>query len=59
MGKWQWMDNHFGPMGWFSDEEKAEHEGKPEFQNGHWRPIPEEERASMARAIGALAYEQA
>jgi hypothetical protein len=57
--KWQWIDNAFGPMGWFSAEEKARHEGTKEFSNGHWRSIPEEERASMERSIGRLAYEQA
>jgi len=58
MNKWQWMDDHFGPMGWFTDEEKAQHEGTPEFSNGHWRLIPEAEVASMDAAIGRLAYEQ-
>jgi len=42
----------------FTDEEKAQHEGTPEFSNGHWRLIPEAEVASMDAAIGRLAYEQ-
>lgn len=51
--KWQWMDNHFGPMGWFNDADKQQHEGTPGFLNGHWRPI-----ASENRALAQLAYEQ-
>ena len=56
--KWQWMDNHFGPMGWFNDAEKTRHEGTAEFLDGHWRPISPEELASMNRYIGQLAYDQ-
>jgi len=58
--KWQWMDNHFGAMGWFSDKEKRKHEreGKPEFSNGHFREIPPEEVAAMDASIARLAYEQ-
>lgn len=58
IAKWQWMDHNFGPMGWFTHEERAEHNGKPEFSNGHWRPISVEEVESMNAAIGQMAYEQ-
>jgi hypothetical protein len=54
--KWQWVSNHFGPMGWFTDEQKAEHESK--FTDGWWRPLSVEEVARMSAAIGGLAYEQ-
>jgi hypothetical protein len=56
--KWQWIDDHFGPMGWFSDQEKSKHEGTGEFINGHWRALSKEEVESFARDIGRLAYEQ-
>jgi hypothetical protein len=56
--KWQWMDATYGPMGWFTDEEKRQHENTPEFANGEWRVIPAEEVASMNRCIAQLAYEQ-
>jgi hypothetical protein len=59
MSKWQWISNHFGPMGWFTQEEKAQHEGTPDFTEGHWRLVSAEEVASMNRYIGRLAYEQA
>ncbi len=56
--KWQWMDNSFGPMGWFTDAEKTQHEGTEGFRNGHWRPVSPEELANENRALGALAYQQ-
>jgi hypothetical protein len=56
--KWQWMSNSYGGMGWFSEEEKNEHEGKPEFKDGYWRSIPQEEQESFYRSVGQLAYEQ-
>jgi hypothetical protein len=56
--KWQWVSNQYGPMGWFTDAEKAEHQGTPEFTNGHWRPVPPEEVEAHYRAVGRLAYEQ-
>jgi len=43
MKYWQWMDNAFGPMGWFNDDERRELTGHQEFQNGHWREVSEEE----------------
>ena len=60
---WQWMDDHFGPMGWFNDTdkrlyEKAAADGQGGFTKGHWRQIPAEEVAKMNGYIGQLAYEQ-
>lgn len=56
--KWQWMDNHHGPMGWFSDEDKKEYEGTVEFRNGTWRRLSAEEVATNNRALARLYYEQ-
>lgn len=56
--KWQWIDNTFGPMGWFSDAEKLAQADNPEFLNGVWRLISPEEVEQTERAIGRLAYEQ-
>ena len=56
--KWQWMDNHFGPMGWFSDRQKVEHEGTAEFLDGYWRLLSESEVAFMSASVSRLAYEQ-
>jgi hypothetical protein len=56
--KWQWISDHYGPMGCFSDEEKSQHEGTDEFTNGHWQALSEKEVNSMVRYIGRLAYEQ-
>lgn len=56
--KWQWIDDHFGPMGWFTDEAKTQLEGTKEFQHGHWRPISAEELAQANADLGRLAYEQ-
>jgi uncharacterized protein YbdZ (MbtH family) len=56
--KWQWIDNTFGPMGWFTDAEKAEHDGKPDFINGHWRQVPPEEVADQNAWLGRLTHEQ-
>lgn len=54
--KWQWIDDRFGPMGWFGDAYKARVEN--EFDGGHWRLIEAEEVERMARIIGQLAHEQ-
>ena len=56
--KWQWMDNAYGPMGWFSDVQKAEYEGTAEFTNGHWRAIDPKEVAAFHADVKQLAYEQ-
>lgn len=56
--RWQWMDDSYGPMGWFSDAEKAEHEGTEEFSGGHWRPISQQERESQNRSYNHQAYIQ-
>lgn len=55
---WQWMDNRFGPMGWFTDEGKREHKGGEDFQDGTWREIPEEEVAAANRDLTRLYREQ-
>lgn len=57
--RWQWMDDHYGPMGWFTDAEKDKHEGTEEFAQGHFRPLTPEERDSMNRWHARLASEQA
>lgn len=56
--KWQWVSNHVGPMGWFTDGEKKLWERSPKFTDGYWRPIADDERERMNRAIGQMAYEQ-
>lgn len=56
--KWQWVDDHFGPMGWFSSVDKKRFENTKEVSAGHWRPLDPEEVASMRATIGRLAYEQ-
>jgi hypothetical protein len=52
--KWQWVSNCYGPMGWFTDAQKAE----ADFKNGHWERLGKAEVVSMQRTIDALAYEQ-
>ncbi len=56
--KWQWVSNFFGPMGWFSDAEKTQHEGTNDFKDGYWRPIPQKEITESNAAIKQLTYEQ-
>ncbi len=56
--KWQWMSNSYGGMGWFTDEEKAGHEGTAEFSNGWWRPLTADELSEHCRWVGRMAYEQ-
>ena len=56
--RWQWMDDHYGPMGWFTDAEKQENEGSEEFSGGHWRPLPKQERDAMNAWYRQAAYEQ-
>jgi len=58
--KWQWIDNQYGPMGWFTDEERCacERSFAGAFANGHWRAITAEELAGMNAAMVASAYEQ-
>jgi hypothetical protein len=56
--KWQWMSNSYGPMGWFTDSQKAKYEGTDEFNDGHWRALSEAEVAFMANSVSRLAYEQ-
>lgn len=56
--RWQWMDNHFGAMGWFDDAAKRLYENQPGFTDGHWRLVPAEEVAEFYRVIARLAYEQ-
>ena len=46
--QWQWIDDRNGPMGWFSDAEKAEHEGTPDFSAGHWAPVGQADKDSMS-----------
>jgi len=57
---WQWMDRHFGPMGWFSDAEKRRLQRQKEFapSKGCWRRIAPREVAAMDANLRALAYEQ-
>lgn len=55
---WQWMDDNYGGMGWFTDEQKQQYENNREFSKGYWRPIPVAEVEAMNRSIGQLAYEQ-
>lgn len=57
--KWQWIDDNYGPMGWFSDAAKRRCEGAPGFENGHFRALSATETESMGAYVGALAYEQA
>jgi hypothetical protein len=57
--QWQWMDDRFGPMGWFSDADKKQLENTEEFASGHWRRLATSEVASMNAYVGRLAYEQA
>ena len=57
--KWQWIDNAFGPMGWFTNRAKARLEGTEGFTNGHWRPIGPEELAAANADIKRLFHEQA
>lgn len=59
--RWQWVSDHHGPMGWFTDADKDRFEGTPEFSDGHWREVGPEERdqasarhAEDARAQAAL-----
>ena len=56
---WQWMDDRYGGMGWFTEEEKWACENSPVSANGHWREVPEAERDSMIAMIGQAAYDQA
>ena len=56
--QWQWMDDHSGPMGWFSDADKKRLENTKEFSSGHWRQLGPDEITSMKALVGRLAYEQ-
>jgi hypothetical protein len=58
--KWQWMDNHFGPMGWFSDKDKRKHErsNTSDFCNGEWRKVSKEEVDSANSWLSRLYHEQ-
>lgn len=55
---WQWVDNHFGPMGWFTDADKTKYEGTEEFSNGKWVPVTPEELAEFNQWLGRMLYEQ-
>lgn len=55
---WQWIDNHHGPMGWFSHRDKRQHEGQPAFTNGTWRAVSAEEVARNRATDSRLYYEQ-
>jgi hypothetical protein len=55
---WQWIDATCGPMGYFSDWEKREHEGAEEFTEGTWREVDAEEYASFHRWCKRQWYEQ-
>jgi hypothetical protein len=56
--RWQWMDNRFGGMGWFTAAEKEQHEGTSKFKDGWWRPVPADGVDEFNRYVGRLAYEQ-
>lgn len=53
---WQWIDDNYGPMGWFSDEDKDEVEA--ELDNGHFRLVPQEEVDDFNKWLGHLSYTQ-
>lgn len=56
--EWQWVDNQFGPMGWFTDADKKRFTNTKEFSTGHWRRLSTKEVAEMKAYVGRLAYEQ-
>ncbi len=56
--KWQWVSTTYGPMGWFTAEEKKAHEGTESFSDGKWVPVAPAEVDSFNRWVGRLAYEQ-
>ncbi len=56
--QWQWVDNAFGPMGWFTDAQKNKHQGEADFSNGHWRRLDTGEVFEFKASIKRLAYEQ-
>ena len=57
--RWQWISEHFGPMGWFTPQQKAQHERTRELRDGHWRLVPPDEVAAFYRYVADLAHAQA
>lgn len=55
---WQWVCNTYGPLGWFTDEQRREYEETEEFKDGHWREVPKEEMAEHLRWYARMYYEQ-
>lgn len=51
---WEWIDDHFGPMGWFTDSEKE----VANFTGGFWRPVAKKEQESMRLWLTQFTYEQ-
>lgn len=56
--KWQWVDDHFGPMGTFTDQEKRRLERNKEFQDGTWRELSAQEMTEFKQYRKWLWYEQ-
>ncbi len=56
--KWQWIDDNYGPMGWFSDAEKIKNEGTRPFLNGHWKELAPKEVTSFLNCVREMAYSQ-
>ena len=56
--KWEWVDDRYGAMGWFSDADKRRFENTKEFSAGKWRRLDPKEVAEFRAYIGRLAYEQ-
>ncbi len=56
--RWQWISDHFGPMGWFTKTQKTKYENTSEFKEGHWVPVTNDEQVSFYSWVGRLAYQQ-
>ena len=55
---WEWVSDTFGPMGWFTDSERAFYYGTDEFKDGYWRPVTNEEVEKHRKWANELAREQ-
>jgi hypothetical protein len=59
--RWQWIDNTYGPQGWFTYEDMQKIKGEDGFTDtdGQWVKVPQKKVEEFYRWVGALAYQQA